>query len=70
MIRMIIEITQDNAGDVSTKLMTDGLQTQCKRYELMTAELIRDAINKVAGQKIQSFVMTKDLPPSGGNKQT
>ncbi len=69
MIRMILTIEQNADGDVSTKLASDGVQQGYTRREHIIAELIRAAINEVAGRKIASFEYVKDLPPWGGEKQ-
>ncbi len=69
MIRVIIEIEELPDGNVATRLASDGVQKGSKRLELITLDLIRDAISRVAGRKVRSFVYTKDLPPSGGNTQ-
>ena len=69
MIRMIIEVEELPGGNIATRLHSDGVQKYSTRLEIMTIDLIRDAIGKVAGRKVKSFVYTKDLPPSGGNKQ-
>ncbi len=69
MIRLIIEIEQK--GDaVGTRFQTDGLQKNITPMEMKVVDALRSLFPLILGEKIRSSEYSKDLPPSGGNKQT
>ncbi len=67
MIRLIMTI-ESKGDDLHTRVETDGAMLATGK-EIAFCEKLRDAIGSIAGTKVRSVQYTKDLPPSGGNKQ-
>lgn len=67
MIRVILTI-ESRDGNIHTRLETDGAML-ARADEIAHCEAIRTALRMVAGRLVRSAQYTKDLPPSGGEKQ-